>query len=211
MSKYIKIIKPWISIISPIVSAILGLLLINIFNFCDYLTFVPKDKKFDVGITVYFGVIEVLLNYFLNFVIDKIMQMKSSLEVIMGPSNSTPDLQLYPIISFKDNENTSFYVILKLCGKAKHFCDAKVIIPDIRFATIQPTIKQQGLRTVNDKIIIDLSCLTGANKLVDVVHRFNFVIQKDLADGTHSEVLFPIIEGKKLVCKHNQIQIVMEE
>ena len=211
MSWLVISFKSWIPVISPFIGAILGLLLIDNFNIFDYLLFVPAEKKFDIGITVYFAIIEVITNRFLNFVTDKIAQFKSTLEVIISLPNTTPDLQVIPQVIFKEQETLCFMVTFKLFGKRKHFCDAKVKIPDIRFATLQPAIKYDGISIKNNEIIVDLSYLAGASNFVEVEHEYKFVLQKDLPNGKHSEKLSPVIYGKKITCKYNQIQIIMEE
>ena len=211
MSRLVIKLKPCIAIISPLIGAILGLLLINKINIFDYLLFVPEEQKFDVGITVYFAIIEALINWLLYWGIDKITNLKSTLEVIISLPNTTPDLQSHPQIYFREKEIVYFNVTVKLSGKRKHFCNAKVEIPDIRFATLQPSIKYGGVSLENNKIIIDLFYLTGTNKIVQVEHEYKFAVQKDEPNGKHSQTLYPIISGKKLTWKHNRIRIVMEE
>ena len=52
--------KAW-KIITPLLSAVIGVCLANKFNIFDFLPFVPNEYTYEICITAYFAVIDIII------------------------------------------------------------------------------------------------------------------------------------------------------
>ena len=92
--------RKWLQILVSIAGILLALCLAHAFNICDYMTFIPKDKSYDVCITVYFALVEVITSILLSMILDWMEARKVNVEVIMFASNEAPNKASCPIIKF---------------------------------------------------------------------------------------------------------------
>lgn len=58
--------KAW-KIITPLLSAVIGVCLANKFNIFDFLPFVPNEYTYEICITAYFAVIDIIIDFFMEF------------------------------------------------------------------------------------------------------------------------------------------------
>lgn len=122
-----------INAIKTLVSAILGIILLNLFNVFDHLSFVPSDIKYKVGMTTYFPIIDLVLLAILSKIDEKFY---TKIECIFYNRRNGANPLENPIINFNE-DIAKISVKISAAGHSSRLrkISIKLIMPD--WITIQ--------------------------------------------------------------------------
>ncbi len=201
--------KIW-KVLTPILSAIMGIWAANKFNIFELITFVPKDYTYEVCITTYFVIADVIIDTLLNAISIFLKPIFiSELEVVISHQgtviNSNTDINL----EFNTDGLTQANILLKIKGKKIHFQNTDLIIKKPAFAEIQSAYKRQEVIVDSDNYRIKLADLFGNSSTIDSSQTFRIVMIQDAVDGDTSMVLTPELSKKRigLIYKHNNANL----
>lgn len=198
----------------PVLSAVLGLLAANSFNLFSMLPFVPEESAFEICITVYFAITDLLISELISFAKRRIGKIRSQVEVLVSMPQAEAALNTHPTILFNREGTSEMWVYVHMTGKKKHFKDIKISICDVGFITLQPSVRTQGVSIAeNGDYIIDLYAITGNASIIEVSQRFRIVMQENIPDGSRTMLLKPNISNQNLWIKYicNYATIKVEE
>lgn len=201
--------KAW-KFIAPILSALIGILAANKLNIFDLLPFVPDEYAYEICITAYFAVadiiIDALMNGFLNFIKSKFM---SELEVVISQQGTNISVGTDIFLEFNTDDLTEANVLVKIKGRKNHFKNIDLIIKKPAFAEIQGTYRRSEAIVNRDNYCIKLDSLFGNSNIIDTSQTFKIAMIQDPVDGDTSVVLSPELSKKRfgLVYKHNNAHL----
>ena len=202
--------KLLLKIISPIIASILGMLLTNSFNLFDVIPFVPKEESFGLCITVYFPIIDVILNLifeqFHKLLVDK---FTSRLTATITSYNTNVANCENLSICFDRHDLAEAKMIVEIDGLKKHFKNTELIIYKPVFAEIQIDNSSELVITESDCLRIKLDKLFNQQNYVKCKQTFKFSLIQDPVDGDAYFDIIPKLENKKLnlIYKHNKATI----
>lgn len=199
-------------LITPFLSAFLGIIAANKFNLFEIFSCIPEESVYDICIGVYFSVADLLISFLLELIKYMLEKNCSKVEVLVSTPNATANLSTCPIIDFNSDGISEMQVIIHLVGKKKHFKDVKITLCDTGFITLQPSIHSPGISIAeNGDYVIDLTVLTGNASIIDIKQSFRIVMQENLPDGSRTMFLKPNISKKniflKYSCNHATVQV----
>ena len=190
-------VKKIFKILFPLLSAFIGLLLANHCNIFEFLTFVPKEYKYDVCITVYFALSEVLLNELYNCVKQKIVPyFRSSISVVFHPAQVEPDINTTPTIQFNSQGLAEINMTITIAGKKEHFEQSLLVIAAPDFADIQNNYKRDAVQVSGNKYTVKLKDLFGEKSDATTTQTFRIVFAQAPVDGESISDIKSKIEKK---------------
>ncbi len=199
------LIKEAIKFLLPLVSAIIGILLlkvINVFDIFDFFSIIPDGYEYDLGITVYFPIISLALEKLFA----KSALFTSEIEVLL--SNRSEE----PLIHFNKNDLAEVHLIIRITGKRKHFMPTSVVIPQISGCTMQSSCKcSYAYVDQFGNYVVNLCNLLGQANKVEMEREFKLALIKEPEESRGKVCVSPQLRGKrKLVTfKHNHVSITM--
>lgn len=140
-------------IIKPIVSTCIGLYAAHCFNVIEYLNFVPKSSKYDICITIYIAIVDVVMDMLSTFVMNYYIENFQSTVVVtlMKPGDETT-LHNFPVLKFNANELIEADIRIDIIGRAKTFEDTELIIKKPVIGDLQIDSEKNQARSL---VIID--------------------------------------------------------
>ena len=201
--------KAW-KIITPLLSAVIGVCLANKFNIFDFLPFVPNEYTYEICITAYFAVIDIIIDFFMEFFSDILRKrLMSELSIIISQQGASLNVDSDAFLDFNSDGLTQANVLVKMRGKKKAFKDVDLIIKKPAFAEIQNTYKRPEVKVREGNYCINLEKLFGNSDTIDSSQTFRFAMILDIIDGETSVVLYPSLSRKRigLVYKHNNVHL----
>lgn len=193
-------------LLTPIASAILGIWAANKFNLFEFLTFIPTDYVYEVCITVYFAIIDVILEILrellCNFLKEKFF---SEIEVIIYQTNTEPNIKNNPTLIFNSEDQTEACILVSVKGNKKHFKNARIQIENPACAEIQGNYKSRAVSIDNDTYCISLEDLFGGYNKSNFEQKFRIVLaQIPVDDECIAEIRPEIIKKRfNVLYKHN--------
>jgi len=187
--------------IKLLIGAILGLVLTNKCNLFLHLPFVPKESAFNICVSVYVTIAEILVEEGFDYLWKTITnRFLSSIEVIMTAVNSNPDMSYYPEMRFNTEGLAEANIIVRIDGKRKDFEDTKIILRKSAIADIQNNYRTNGVNVDNDgNYIIDIcSLFGGCQERTKLVFTFKISLAVVPLDGESTTRLEPEFANKKL-------------
>lgn len=150
-------------IVKTIISAVLGIFILRWINIFDYIPLVPRDKAFDLGVIVYFSVIELILDIIISFIKESAI---SNLSAIISLNDNEGTIDSKPIIQFNNLDLAEANITIKIEGKKKHFSDWNLILPSTKFATVQLN-KQTNFASIDNdgNLLIPIEAIFGTSDL----------------------------------------------
>lgn len=188
----------------------LGVLLTNSFNLFDVIPFVPKEESFGLCITVYFPIIDVILNLifeqFHKLLVDK---FTSRLTATITSYNTNVANCENLSICFDRHDLAEAKMNVEIDGLKKHFKNTELIIYKPVFAEIQIDNSSELVITESDCLRIKLDKLFNQQNYVKCKQTFKFSLIQDPVDGDAYFDIIPKLENKKLnlIYKHNKATI----
>ena len=189
--------KVW-KIIAPILSAIIGVLAANKLNIFSFLPFVPDEYAYEICITAYFAVADIIIDAFTNGILNFIKnRFISELEVVISQQGTNINIGTDTFLEFNNDDLTEANVLVKI----------KVKKP--AFAEIQNTYRRPEATVNRDNYCIKLESLFGNSDIIDSSQTFKIAMIQDPVDGDTSVILSPELSKKKfgLVYKHNNVHL----
>ena len=170
-----------INVIKTFVSAILGIILLNIFNIFDHLSFVPNDIKYKVGMTTYFPIIDLLLSAILSKIDEKLY---TKIECVFYNKRNEADPLENPIINFNE-DIAKISVKISVVGHSSRLrkISIKLIMPD--WITVQTVSNVVSVADDTHSCVLKLSKIIPETKKSErgtaIVDLFFIRDSKDLA------------------------------
>lgn len=149
--------KSILNILKPIIAAIISLLALYKLNVFDYLTFIPNEYRYEVGITVYFAFFEILIETIFDCIGAKLF---SNLDIVISSKNTFGDLTSTPQIDFNSMQIAEMFVKISATGTKKQFAATAIKIPCPSFVTMQ--VNEQNAAAVIDP---DGDCIINLQRL----------------------------------------------
>lgn len=201
--------KLW-KLVAPIISGIIGILVANKFNLFNMLPFVPVEYAYEICITVYFAIADVIIDQASEF-ISKIIKNRfcSEIEVVLYLPNTEANISSNPIIVFNNEDLAEAGISVSVRGRKKHFKKTEIQIKNPAFADVQSNYKRNEVRTDNECYYINLEALFGSNERTSFVQNFRIILAQMPVDGVSIAKLEPLIINKRInvIYKHNYAQI----
>lgn len=203
-------IKKILKLVTPIFSAIIGLLVANKFNVFEFMTFVPEDYKYEVCITTYFVIADVIVGIVGNGISNLLKtRFISELEVVLSHQATTIDSRTDITLAFNNDGLTEANILLRIKGKKKHFENVELLIKKPAFAEIQSAYRRKEVTIDRDNYRIKLVDLFGNSDLIDSCQTFKIAMIQDAVDGDTSIILAPELSEKRfgLIFTHNNANL----
>lgn len=200
-------------LIKPMVIALIGVYFSNRFNVFDYMSFIPKYKAFDICITVYFAILEIMGEIIIENVKTRFM---SNLTVILSLNNAEVSIESTPIINFNSADLAEATINVYITGRKKHFSGAELRLSNVGFATMQASVRDREVSVDNaGNYIIDLEKMFGTtDKRTTVSSSFRVVLVKEPTDGEKTIEISPELKKAfsifKVIYKHNKAWLKVE-
>lgn len=138
--------------LKTLVSAILGIIILNAFNIFDYLSFVPEEIKYEVGMATYFSVIESVLSTIINKINDKFTYV----EFIFYNKRNEANYLENPIINFSEDV-AKISVKISVAGHSSHLRKSLIILKVPEWITIQANSEIVRVADDTHSSVIELS------------------------------------------------------
>lgn len=202
--------KKIMRIITPVLSAILGIIVANNINIFALLSLVPQEYAYEICITVYISianiVIELLLNKILLYVNDRFL---SCIEVIISPIQTNANIDSNIELEFGDDGLAQAKVTVIMKGRRKHFRNIELIINRPAFAEVQFNQISSEVKMAQGNCYIKLEELFGNDEIIDSNRNFRIVFIKDPIDGDNSIIVTPKLSRKRwhLLYKNNSLKL----
>ena len=204
-------------IIKTVISAMVGVFLLNYFNIFNYISVIPVDKAFDVGVIVYFTVIELILNIVIHIYYKYCI---SKLSVVISLNNNEATKDSIPIIEFNKKGLAEAIVKVEIEGRKKHFLNWNLMLASTKFATMQSNsqknvayVDQEGNYIISIK---DLFGTSDTKTVMSVSFRITF-IKEWQNDGDVTTTIIPELKNKNskrwyqhIIYKHNKAKLELE-
>lgn len=197
--------KIW-KIITPVISAIIGIVAANHLNIFELLSFVPRDFTYEVCITAYFAIADVMLDALQELFSDKLQKSCfSKIEVIIGQPETNININTDAILTFNSDDLAEATVIVDIKGQKKHFQDIELIIKKPAFAELQGAPRRREVRLDSENYCIKLTDLFGNSERIECKQEFRIALIQDPVDGDTSVIIAPELSKKKwnISYKHN--------
>lgn len=191
------------NLVKIIAGAVIGLLLTKWINVFEYFEFVPKEYKYDICITVYISICELVVgsiaDYLLNFIREKLL---STVKVTVYLPQSSPDICHNPEIRFNPEGITEANVEVEYDGLVKHFRETKLIFRHLAVADLQSNISRREVTIQNGDYIINLEELFGGTNIRSSgKYNYKILLSQYPTDSENNVRLEPEIMNKKLCVK----------
>mgnify|MGYP007059928350 CR=1 FL=1 len=196
---FILVIKRLWCIFEPVLSAIIGLWLLNCFNIFEKIPNIPPDYVYEIGITVYFAVVSSLLEIGYYLIVSKLKPVLfSELELIFVNINADPDIEYNPQIRFNSEGTAEIDISISVKGKRKHFKNSIIEIKSPGFADIQQNKKSHGVSVNSDTYSINLEEIIGTGSTVELKRTFRIVFADIPTDGDSQAIVKPELKNKNM-------------
>ncbi|AUN19033.1 hypothetical protein B2H91_10490 [Clostridium botulinum] len=139
----------------PIVSSLLALWVVNLFNIVKYFSFVPSEHRFDVCLALYLTIVQGLFTLADEYLKDKLVRISSKVQVIFYEGKQNKDININPVVCF--NKETGVGEVkcsIKACGKTALLSNTELIIRFPNWVQVQPDLKKCELSlSGNDNLV----------------------------------------------------------
>lgn len=205
-----------LKIAKPLIVALIGVYLANKFNVFSYISFIPTDKSFDVCITAYFAVLEIVSEFLMDTVRTKFM---SELSVILSLNDTEVSIDSTPIIKFNSSDLAEATLTVQIVGRKKHFKNSQLILSNVGFATMQASIRNRETSVDNaGNFLVDLKKMFGTTDMrTTVSSSFRITLAKDPIDSERTIEMFPELKHTTrfnfqplITYKHNKALLKVE-
>lgn len=197
-------------LVMPVISAVIGIAAANVYNLFDFISFIPKEYSYEICMTVYFAVADVILEAAMEFCIDWLTSHYfSKIEIVLFQPNAEADIQIHPTLVFNSVDQTESGISIKVKGYKKHFKDTRIRIKSPAFADIQSNYRRREVSVIDDSYYISLEALFGGNEYACFTQKFRIILAQIPVDGDSIVKIEPEIEKKRwnVIYKHNYVQI----
>ena len=192
-------LKKVLRVITPIISAIIGIVLANYLNIFDWMPFVPKEYSYEFCISVYFAMADVIIDFLKEFICDKIQNKFFSIaNVLISKPGTEINIDTNAVLNFNEDDLTEALITVYIKGHKKHFKDVELVIKKPAFAEIQEgRSMRQEVYLDSNNYYIKLEELFGHSESVKCKQVFQIALIQNPVDGDSSVTLVPELNKKK--------------
>lgn len=197
-------------IVRPLLGAIVGLVAAEKFNLFSFLSFVNYEEAFNICITVYFALAEILLDELCAQIKNIWNNCCSKICVTLYMPRSNPNINHNPEVQFNSQDSAEICIEIKMTGKKTDFKNSKLFLRHLSFADIQPNYRSSVVSVTEGDYCVDLQAIFGGEeKRTEIIQNFKIVLSQCPVDGDSSSKLIPEITNKKrtLVFKKNYANV----
>ena len=204
-------------ILASLVGTLIALALVNSFNIFEYITNIPADKIYDIGITIYFTLIEIAVDMLYDKVTNYIQNSKAHIEAVLYLPNQEYNVDAVPNVRLNAVGMAEMRLHIGLSGKCKKIKNSKIMILAFQHADMQFEGRGTGSQIDNQgNLVIDLNDLCNNRAEIKCEEEYKIILQRGCIDNGSDIVLEPEIKinGKKdwfIKYTHNKAAIVLEE
>lgn len=149
----------------------------NVFDHIDMLK--QGDKAFDVGVIVYFGLVDIIIVCISDFVKKHIFG-KQTLEIIFSTDGMHGTTDTFPVLKLKNDGISEAAVTVKIDAKRDTVKDLMITIPAISFATIQQPRSANAIEVDGQgNYIINVNKMIGNQEKVVTTQTFKLLLVKE--------------------------------
>ena len=202
--------------LSPIIVSVVSVFFAKVFNIFDYISFIPPDRSFDICITTYFSILEILNGLISEKIYSKFL---SELIVIFSTRNTAITIDSTPIIRFNSEDLAEAIITVQISGRKQHFTNSILFIPNVNFATMQASVhSREEYVDIGGNYIIDLEKIFGeSNARTCTACSFKVAFIKEPLDGERTIEIMPELRNTRqrrlhpmVIYKHNKAQLKVE-
>ena len=207
--------RKWSQIIVSFVGALVALWLAHVINIFDYITFIPKDKSYDVCITVYFTLVESFVNIIYNNFTEWFDKQKVEIEAILFKTNEEPNRIACPILRFDDMGIAEMNMKVYVKGKSIKLKNKTITLDSMRQVQYQVGRRCSGAKVDNEgNYIVEIDKLCGNQEMINLEEVFKIVLQRGDMEDSVRIMISPKLNDNK--CKlisfvTNEAKITLEE
>lgn len=197
-------------IAASIISAVIGILAANQLNIFALMPFVPNDYVYEVCITVYFAIADIVLESLQEHFSEKISRwFFSELEVIICQPGTSINFGTDAVLDFNADDLTEANISVKIAGTKKHFNDVDLLIKKPSFAEIQSSYRRREVQIDDENYRIKLAELFGNSDYIKCEQKFKIAMIQDPVDGDSSVIISPELSKKRrnIRYKHNNAKL----
>ena len=207
--------KKALRVAKPILVALLGIALTNKFNIIEQVTNLPEEKAFDICLTAYFSIIEILSSALVQTIRSKFM---SEIKVILYLENADASLDSTPVIKFNRSNLAEANILIQITGLKAHFLNSKIVIPSTAFATMQPNSGSQEV-SIDElgNYIVDLEKMFGeVTTKTTLSTTFRIIFSKEPLEDERAIIISPELKTSERLSRlsiaygHNKAQLKVE-
>lgn len=179
-------------IVSPFIVGIVSLMIAHNFNPFSAMNFIPKDKAYDVCITIYFSAVEVIFGFGIDKIEELIAGYYMEIEAILSHVNEEARVDSKPTIRFNAFDVSEVELTLNIRGERRYFNDIEVVIPRIAQADYQLGRRDHGASiNSNGDYCIKLSAICGHTEIVNLKETFLVTLQRAQIDNSARVTISP--------------------
>ncbi|WP_026668108.1 hypothetical protein [Butyrivibrio sp. AE2005] len=202
----IKIIR----VVLSLIGAIIALIIAHQFNIFEHMDFIPGDKAYDVCVTVYFTIVESLINIIWESITAQIKEKQTEVKVVLFNDKNNVSPGCNPIVRFNDMDVAKVFARVYISGNVKNLNDKKVMIYAMSQMDYQIGNKGSALSLDKDgNIAIDLKKMCGNQDKVQLSEDFSFMLQRSVR-GENTTVICPELQKGsfvKYICNNATIMM----
>lgn len=203
-------------ILASLIGTLIALVLVNLFNIFEYISIIPADSRYDIGITIYFTLIEIAVDMLYDKSLKYIESSKAHIEAILYLPNQEYNVEAVPNVRLNDYGMAEMRLHIGLSGKSNKIKNSTIMILAFQYADMQFEGRGTGAQIDNQgNLVIDLKDLCNNRTEIKCEEEYKIVLQRGAIDNGSEIVLEPEIKinGKKdcfTKYTHNKAIIVLE-
>lgn len=183
-------------IANAILVPLISVFLLNKINLFSYLTFIPEDKRFDVGLICYMAIFETLFEGIVYW----ISQQSVTVECVFYRNKNEKDIQNTPTAVCKESTGGVAYVQcgIKLIGNVKRLQSCQLIMNMPTWINVQigqaDTIASYNNNDVTWNISELISTRGTRDQIAEYDSKISFI--RNQSDNSLKISVKPILKGK---------------
>lgn len=200
--------RKWLQVIVSFIGSLIALWLANGINFFEYMTFIPKDKSYDVCIAVYFTIVEAIVNIAYSMHIDWIDKQKIKIEAIMFTANEQPNKNACPIIKFNEFGIAEMNMKVSVQGKRSSIKNNIIVLNSMSQIDFQIGRRGSGAKVDNEgNYIIEIEQICNNQDVISIEEVYKIVLQRGTLENSAEIMISPKLKYNK----GNHIDFVSNE
>lgn len=207
--------RKWLQVLVSFVGSLVALWLAHRFNIFDCMTFIPQEKSYDVCITVYFTLVEAVMNIAYTLLVDWIDKQKIEIEAIMFTANEQPNKNTCPIIRFNDMGLAEMNMKVSIKGKRSRIKNNTIVLTSMSQVEYQIGRRGSGAMVDNEgNYFIEIDKLCNNQDVIDVEETYKIVLQRGTLENSAEIMISPKLNDnkcKKIAFVSNEVKLTLEE
>ena len=166
----------------PLLSSLISLKLLSMYNVFEYIgPLKATDKAFDIGITTYFSMLDILLTVLTNKL--KELLPRQSLEIIFSTQGMCGTANTVSYLVLNKEQPSEAKINISIHANRKTVEKMKITLNAINFATMQPPEANAATFVGEDgNFYIDIGKMIGNSSYVDISQTFKILFVEEPID-----------------------------